>query len=67
MSLRLEPSLAEALAQVAEVEGRPVSEVVRVAIATHVEARLRDPEFVMLLEENLARYGRLLEELRDRT
>lgn len=64
MSFRLDPELAERLAQVAEVERTAVSEVARRAIAEHVEARLRDPEFVLMLEENLARYGALLELLR---
>ena len=64
LSLRLDPELAERLAQVAEVQKKPVSEVVRQAIAEHVEARMRDPEFVLALEENLARYGRMLDQLR---
>jgi predicted transcriptional regulator len=64
MSFRLDEALAEHVAQVAAVEGKAVSEVVRAAIAEHVEARMRDPEFVLLLEENLARYGRLLDQLR---
>jgi predicted transcriptional regulator len=61
MVLRLDPSLAESLQAVAEVEGRSVSDVVREAIATLVEQRRRDKKFRRLLEENVARHQRLLE------
>jgi predicted transcriptional regulator len=61
MVLRLDPSLAESLQAVAEVEGRSVSDVVREAIATLVEQRRRDKTFRRLLEENVARHQRLLE------
>jgi predicted transcriptional regulator len=65
MVLRLDPDLAELLATVAEVEGRPVSEVAREAIAALVEARRTDKRFRRLLEDNLARHQRLLDLLRD--
>ena len=45
MLLRLDPELADRLGMVAQVEGRPVSGVVRDAIAAYVDARRRDPEF----------------------
>jgi predicted transcriptional regulator len=61
MVLRLDPSLAESLQAVAEVEGRSVSDVVREAIATLVEQRRGDKKFRRLLEENIARHQRLLE------
>lgn len=60
MVLRLEPSLAERVHAVAEVEGRSVSDVVREAVAALVEQRRRDERFQRLLEENLARHERLL-------
>lgn len=65
MVLRLDPGLAEQLQAVAEVEGRPVSEVVREAIAALVERRRTDQRFLALLDENLARHGDLLGRLRD--
>jgi predicted DNA-binding protein len=65
MVLRLDPELAERLQVIAEVEGRPVSEVVREAIRELVEARRRDERFLQLLEDNLARHRRVLKALRD--
>jgi predicted transcriptional regulator len=64
MVLRLDPSLAERLHAVAEVEGRSVSDVVREAIAELVERRRHDERFIRLLDENLARHQRLLQLLR---
>ncbi len=63
--LRLDPELAGQLQTVADVEGRPVSDVVREAIATLVEQRRGDKRFLRLLEENLARHRQALELLRD--
>ena len=65
MVLRLDPGLAEQLQAVAEAEGRPVSEVVREAIAALVEQRRGDQRFLRLLEQNLARHERVLRLLRD--
>ncbi len=65
MVLRLEPGLAERLAAVAEVEGRSVSDVIREAITSLVEARQRDERFIQLLEDNVARHQRILEMLRE--
>jgi len=65
MVLRLDPGLAEQLQAVAEAEGRPVSDVVREAIAALVEQRRGDKKFLRLLEENLARHERVLRLLRD--
>ncbi|HEX8929349.1 MAG TPA: ribbon-helix-helix protein, CopG family [Actinomycetota bacterium] len=65
MVLRLDPELAERLQVIAEVEGRPVSEVVREAIRELVEARRKDERFLELLEDNLARHRRVLKALRD--
>jgi predicted transcriptional regulator len=63
--LRLDPELAGRLQTVADVEGRPVSEVVREAIATLVEQRRGDERFRRLLEDNLARHREALDLLRD--
>ncbi|HEX8862709.1 MAG TPA: ribbon-helix-helix protein, CopG family [Actinomycetes bacterium] len=65
MVLRLDLELAERLQVIAEVEGRPVSEVVREAIRELVEARRKDERFLELLEDNLARHRRVLKALRD--
>jgi predicted transcriptional regulator len=63
--LRLDPELAGRLQTVADVEGRPVSDVVREAIAALVEQRRSDEQFLRLLEENLARHRQALDLLRD--
>jgi hypothetical protein len=63
--LRLDPGLAERLQTVAEVEGRPVSDVVREAIAKLVEQRRTDQRFLRLLDDNLARHQQALALLRD--
>jgi len=63
--LRLDPELAGRLQTVADVEGRPVSDVVREAIATLVEQRRTDKRFLRLLEDNLARHRQALDLLRD--
>jgi len=63
--LRLDPELAGRLQTVADVEGRPVSDVVREAIAALVEQRRSDERFRRLLEDNLARHRQALELLRD--
>jgi Ribbon-helix-helix protein, copG family len=63
--LRLDPALAGRLQTVADVEGRPVSDVVREAIAALVEQRRRDKRFLRLLDDNLARHQQALKLLRD--
>ena len=63
--LRLDPELAGRLQTVADVEGRPVSDVVREAIAALVEQRRSDERFLRLLEDNLARHQQALDLLRD--
>ncbi len=63
--LRLDPELAGRLQIVADIEGRPVSDVVREAIATLVEQRRGDERFLRLLEENLDRHRQALDLLRD--
>jgi predicted transcriptional regulator len=63
--LRLDPDLAGRLQTVADVEGRPVSDVIREAIAALVEQRRSDERFLRLLEDNLARHQQAFEMLRD--
>jgi hypothetical protein len=63
--LRLDPELAGRLQTVADIESRPVSDVVREAIATLVEQRRTDKRFLRLLEDNLARHRQALDLLRD--
>jgi predicted DNA-binding protein len=63
--LRLDPELAGRLQAVADVEGRPVSDVIREAIGALVEQRRGDERFLQLLEDNLARHREALELLRD--
>jgi predicted DNA-binding protein len=63
--LRLDPELAGRLQTVADVEGRPVSDVVREAIAALVEQRRSDERFLRLVEENLVRHRQALDLLQD--
>lgn len=60
MTIRLTEEQAEALETVATVENRPVAEVIRAAIARHVEARTKDPTFQIGLRERINRAERLL-------
>jgi predicted DNA-binding protein len=63
--LRLDPELAGRLQTVADVEGRPVSDVIREAITALVEQRRGEERFMRLLEDNLARHQQALDLLRD--
>ena len=65
MMLRLDPELAERLQAVAEVEERPIAEVVREAITALIEQRRGDEHFRRKLQENLARHERALRMLQD--
>jgi predicted transcriptional regulator len=62
--LRLDPDLAQQLQAVAEVEGRPMSEVVREAIRSLIEARRRDEAFQRRLRDSAREHGRTLRALR---
>ena len=64
--LRLDPELAAQLQAVAEVEGRPVSEVVREAIRQLVDARRADRRFQRRLRDTARQYEHLLERLKDK-
>lgn len=60
MTIRLSADQAEALETVASVEDRAVSDVIRAAIAEHIEHRRQDPAFQSGLKERIARARRLL-------
>lgn len=65
MLLRLPPELAEQLQAVADVEERPVSEVVREAIRRLVDDRRGDADFQAKLTRTARRYEDVLDRLRD--
>lgn len=60
MTIRLSQDQSDALETVATVEDRPVSEIIRAAIAQHVESRTKDPAFQVSLRERIKRVERLL-------
>jgi predicted transcriptional regulator len=60
MTIRLSEEQADALETVAAVEALPVSEVIRAAIAEHIDTRKKDPAFQDSLRERLERARRLL-------
>ena len=60
MTIRLSPEQAEALETVATIESRPVSEVIRAAIADHIDKRKKDSAFQDSLRDRLDRTRRLL-------
>lgn len=61
MTIRLSEDQAEALETVATVENRPVSDIIRAAIETHIETRRRDPAFQAGLKDRIARARRMLD------
>jgi predicted transcriptional regulator len=60
MTIRLTPEQAEELETVAIVEEQPVSEIIRAAIAEHIESRRKDPAFQDSLKQRIERARRLL-------
>jgi predicted transcriptional regulator len=66
MTLRLEPELAEQLQTIADVEGLPISEIVRLAIRDLVAARRKDKRFQKRLEETVRDQQRILRQLQER-
>ena len=65
MTLRIDEALAERVRTIAEVEDTTVSDVIRDALAEHVERRRRDLEFQTMLKRNLRRHEELLSMLAD--
>ena len=62
--LRLDPELAQQLQAVADVEERPVSEVVREAIRSLVDHRRTDAAFQARLQATADAQERVLSQLR---
>ena len=60
MTIRLSAEQAEALETVATVEDQPVSEIIRAAIAAHIEKRRQDSDFQDGLKQRIERARKLL-------
>lgn len=60
MTIRLSSEQAEELELVAAVDSQPLSEVVRAAIAEHIETRKRDGAFQEGLRERIARAQKMI-------
>lgn len=60
MTIRLSAEQADQLETVASVENQPVSEVIRAAIATHIESVSNDEKFQAGLRERIERAQGLL-------
>ncbi len=60
MTIRLSAEQAEALETVANVEDAPVSEVIRAAIAQHIDTRRKDPSFQNSLKSRIERAQKLI-------
>ena len=63
MTLRLEAEQYEVLQTMAEVQERPVSEVVRTAIDEKIERARNDDEFQKRVEAAMERHQKLLKKL----
>ena len=60
MTIRLSADQAEELNVVAAVDGQPVSEVIRAAIAGHIKERKQDDAFQDSLRQRIDRAQRML-------
>jgi predicted transcriptional regulator len=60
MTIRLSAEQADALETVASVAQLAVSDVIRAAIAEHIEGRRRDPDFQRGLQARIDRASKLL-------
>jgi predicted transcriptional regulator len=60
MTIRLSAEQAEELETVASVENMPVAEVIRAAIAQHIDSRKKDEQFRRTLRERIERTQRML-------
>jgi predicted DNA-binding protein len=63
MSLRLSSEQAEELEAVAQVDGVPIAESVRTAIAEHIAQRRADRAFQNRLQVSMERHRKILEKL----
>lgn len=62
-SLRLPESMAKQLRSIAQADGVPVSEVLRVGIENHITARLSEPGFKERLEKRIEEGREVLRDL----
>ena len=60
MTIRLSADQSEQLDTIAAVDGQPVSQVIRSAIAEHIEGRKRDTTFQDMLRQRIDRTRRML-------
>lgn len=60
MTIRLSAEQAEELNTIAAVDGQPISQVIRMAIAGHIEERKRDGAFQVSLRQRIERAQRML-------
>ena len=60
MTVRLAADQAEALETVASVDEMPVAEVIRTAVAAHIQTRKQDAEFQRKLRDKLTRAQTML-------
>jgi len=60
MTIRLSSEQADQLEMVANVENQPVSEIIRAAIATHIESVSKDEVFQAGLRDRIERAQGLL-------
>ena len=65
-TLRLQQDQEDALREIARIDGIPVSDEIRQAIADHIERRRGDPEFQARLRAAVQRHRELLDLLADR-
>jgi predicted transcriptional regulator len=63
MTLRIDIDTAEQLEALAQVEGVPLSEVVREALVRHIEERRADAGFQTRLRDSIERNRAILERL----
>lgn len=60
MTIRLSADQSDELDTVAAIDGQPVSQVIRSAIAGHIEGRKRDSAFQSMLRQRIERAQRML-------
>ena len=60
MTIRLSQEQAEELETVATVDNRPVAEIIRAAIAEHIDTRKQDEQFRKSLKERIERTQQML-------
>lgn len=65
-TLRLDPDQEDVLREMARIDGIPVSDEIRQAIAVHIERRRKDAGFQARLRASIERHHELLKTLADR-